>query len=69
MTPEDERYALVEDYDEYDDPEEAYCWRCNNSGWIVTCPDDLCHSGSPGESCIHGDGDKLCPDCKGRNAF
>lgn len=52
-----------------DDPDDRYCYRCDNSGWIVTCCDDLCRSGTPGESCIHGDGDQLCPECKGRNAF
>ena len=30
---------------------------------IVICVDDLCHSGS---GCIHGDGEILCPYCKGR---
>lgn len=54
--------------DDYSD-EEPYCHRCDDSGWINVCCDDLCQSGEPGESCIHGDGDRLCPDCKGRNAI
>jgi hypothetical protein len=60
---------MPEDGYDYDDPDERYCYRCDGTGWIVTCCDDLCRSGPPGESCIHGDGDKLCPDCGGRNAF
>lgn len=55
------------DDDPFDD--EPYCQRCNGTGWICVCPDDMCRSGEPGESCIHGDGDVLCPDCGGRNAF
>ena len=70
MTYEEETRQFVgPDDDELFDDREPYCYRCNNSGWIVDCCDDLCQSGEPGESCIHGDGDKLCPDCNGRNAF
>ena len=58
----DESEPEESDYDEYD--LEPYCYRCDGTGWIHTCIDDLCQ-----EECIHGDGDKLCPDCGGRNAF
>ena len=35
-----------------------YCW----DGMISVCCDDLCQ----GESgCIHGDGNRVCPTCKG----
>jgi len=59
-----------DDFDEFDD-DEPYCERCDNTGWILICCDDLCHGSGeePGERCIHGDGDILCPACKGRNAF
>ena len=61
----------VNGWEEEDDDfeREPYCDRCSNTGWICDCIDDLCQGGEPGESCIHGDGDKLCPDCKGKNAF
>jgi hypothetical protein len=51
---------------EYDDGDGEYCYRCNNEGTIFVCPDDMCRG--CGE-CIHGDGEIICPDCKGRNAL
>lgn len=53
------------DYDDWD-PEDAYCCRCDNSGFIVTCFDDICRG--LGE-CIHGDGEDVCPDCGGKSAL
>lgn len=46
-----------------DDDEGSYCDACDEFGMYVICVDDLCHSGS---GCIHGDGEILCPYCKGR---
>ena len=40
----------------YDEPHPD-C-RCDGSGIIITCPDDLCRGAG---HCIHGDGMKLCP--------
>lgn len=49
---------------EPDDPDEAYCYRCDNKGTIIVCVDDLCRGAG---ECMHGDGEIICPDCKGRN--
>lgn len=38
------------------------CNRCNGTGEIVTCCDDLCANS---DTCIHGDGYATCPTCKG----
>ena len=35
------------------------CQTCGGLGYIVVCPDDLCHGQ---EECIHGDGEVPCPD-------
>lgn len=52
-----------EQYDPYYDPTEPYtCGRCGGEGEILVCIDDMCR-GSGG--CIHGDGYRTCPDCKG----
>lgn len=46
--------------DEYRDDDDGYCITCGGDGWLVVCPDDLCH----GQGwCMHGDGDRPCPDC------
>lgn len=50
----------AEDYFEDD----GYCNTCGGEGFIITCVDDLCHGGG---YCIHGDGERVCPECKGRN--
>jgi hypothetical protein len=47
------------DYDDYAEP--APCWRCDE-GVVVTCPDDLCRGQG---SCMHGDGEIVCPECHG----
>lgn len=38
------------------------CPRCDGAGFILVCCDDLCQG--QGE-CIHGDGEEICPQCKG----
>lgn len=38
------------------------CLRCNGTGEVVTCPDDMCFGQ---EECIHGDGYSDCPTCGG----
>lgn len=49
-------------YDGFDDDDETeWCDACDEFGMYVVCPDDLCQSG-----CIHGDGEIVCPYCKGR---
>lgn len=49
--------------DYYDDDEDGgYCCRCDNTGMIVVCVDDLCRGAG---ECMHGDGEIICPDCNG----
>lgn len=38
------------------------CQRCDGSGEVVICIDDLCRAGG---ECIHDDDVALCPDCHG----
>jgi len=38
------------------------CWKCYGEGFIVICIDDICRGSG---ECMHGDGEILCPDCKG----
>jgi len=54
---------FIEGDDDFDDDEPGYCDACDEFGMYVICVDDLCHSGS---GCMHGDGEILCPYCKGR---
>jgi len=56
----------LDDIDERYDDGDFYCTRCDNSGFILICPDDMCRG--LGE-CIHGDGEVVCPDCKGESGF
>lgn len=42
------------------DEKDLECQVCGGSGIIITCCDDLCQDG-----CIHGDGEEMCPACKG----
>ena len=37
-----------------------FCHRCGNTGWLITCMDDLCHGSG---TCMHGDGEQPCPEC------
>ena len=41
--------------------EASPCPDCDN-GTIVTCWDDLCHTG---DGCMHGDGESTCGTCNG----
>lgn len=60
------------DFDEDEDPDfepewQAYddgCSRCGGQGFIVVCIDDMCRGAG---ECMHGDGEIVCPDCKGGN--
>lgn len=45
---------------DFDDDDDRYCYTCGGEGVIITCIDDLCHAGN---GCIHGDGERPCPDC------
>jgi hypothetical protein len=58
------RDACDDDYP-YDD-EDAYCHRCDNRGFILVCIDDMCRGAG---ECMHGDGEIVCPDCKGESAW
>jgi hypothetical protein len=59
---EEDSYPDEGDYD----AEDGYCMRCDNQGFIVTCCDDLCRGAG---ECMHGDGETVCPDCKGDSAW
>jgi len=56
----------LDDADYYNGEFDDYCTRCDDSGFILVCPDDMCRG--MGE-CIHGDGTVVCPNCKGAIAF
>ncbi len=43
---------------DFDDDDDRYCYTCGGEGRIIDCWDDLCQDG-----CIHGDGERACPDC------
>ena len=54
-----------EDY--YDDEYWQHdCHRCDSTGMILVCPDDMCRGLG---YCIHGDGEIVCPVCKGESVF
>lgn len=38
------------------------CWACGGEGIEVICCDDICHGLG---YCMHGDGDRPCPECGG----
>lgn len=48
--------------DDYDYDENPWCHRCDGTGEIMICIDDMCHGQ---DYCIHGDGVIMCPTCKG----
>ena len=57
------------DFDEDEDPDfepewetDEGCSRCGGQGFIVVCIDDMCRGAG---ECMHGDGEIVCPDCKG----
>lgn len=53
-----EQTAHYEDDGEY--VGERYCWACGGRGYVVRCPDDLCHGQ---DKCIHGDPPTPCWEC------
>jgi hypothetical protein len=53
-------HTELEGYEDFDDVD--YCYRCDGSGTILVCCDDMCQG--MGE-CIHGDGEIRCPKCGG----
>lgn len=54
--------------DDFDDDDGRYlgemagCWACGGEGVEVICCDDICHGLG---YCMHGDGDRPCPECGG----
>lgn len=56
--PDDERFG--------EDDDGGYCFRCDNQGFIIVCVDDMCRGAG---ECMHGDGEIVCPDCKGDSAW
>ena len=38
------------------------CDRCDGTGWIMTCIDDICVGSG---ECMHRDGEAVCPQCHG----
>ena len=57
---EDPEHIDAEFYGYQDEGE--HCWRCNGRGYLIVCPDDMCHGM---DECIHGDGEITCPECHG----
>ena len=55
---------LDEDEDPNFEPDCGYgpCSRCDGEGFILVCPDDVSHGAG---ECMHGDGEIVCPECKG----
>jgi len=51
---------LGEDGD--DDFDDLPCGRCHGEGFLLVCVDDMCHGLG---YCMHGDGEIVCPSCKG----
>lgn len=62
--PSDPFVAEVDDYDDFEEAQDRYCYNCGGQGYLVVCPDDLCHGR---DECIHGDPPVICPVCKGVN--
>jgi hypothetical protein len=58
--PHDEPDAEREYSDEFDG-----CSRCDGSGVILVCMDDMCHGAG---ECMHGDGEIACPQCGGEGS-
>ena len=48
------------EYDDDYDGGERYCYECGGRGYVVRCPDDLCHGQ---DECIHGDAPTPCCAC------
>ena len=42
------------------------CWQCGGEGFIVVRVDDMCRGAG---YCIHGDGEAVCPNCKGDDFY
>lgn len=56
------RLLMAEQWDEDEDFDggSSGCFACGGRGYIVTCPDDLCHGE---DECIHGDDPTPCREC------
>ena len=51
-----------DDFQDYDIFASEGCQRCGGEGFIVVCIDDMCRGAG---ECMHGDGERVCPDCGG----
>lgn len=54
--------GIMRDRRELDYDSETECWRCDGSGELMVCCDDICVGAG---ECMHGDGDIICPSCGG----
>lgn len=55
------------EYDEYEGYEgRSTCWACGGEGIEITCCDDICHGIG---YCMHGDGQRMCPECHGEGVL
>ncbi|WP_423459957.1 hypothetical protein [Ottowia sp. VDI28] len=65
-------YPVVQEEPEYDDDyDDGYeglytCWKCGGEGIEVFCCDDLCQGQ---DYCMHGDGQRMCPECHGEGVL
>lgn len=65
INPADDKHPTREEWETYErDPDydgsERYCWECGGRGYIVRCPDDMCHGQ---DECMHGDPPSRCWTC------
>ena len=60
----DDTPTFDDEPDDFYDDGSVYCWRCDNKGTVIVCIDDMCRGAG---ECMHGDGEVVCPDCKGES--
>jgi hypothetical protein len=66
MSEQDAREQQGGDNDEVGEYWDDGCNTCGGNGFIVICIDDLRRGAG---ECMHGDGEILCPECKGDSAW
>ncbi len=49
-----------------EDEDTQSCDNCGGDGFVIICIDDICHGQG---FCMHGDGERVCPVCKGEGVI